>query len=274
MNSQAFQIAKGIGTNIAEGNRERNDASAMGSILRNAMNSQDPQALNSAMADIMSGISEKGRPAAIKALEGVVDRMDNTRTAQDKEKSQRNELKKLGIDPGILDLPPTLQKSAYEKAVKENELKEKKQSTQDAFNRMSELVENVGMTSGFTRKFGGKTDSDVAEFESLNGMLESYMTDLVSKGKLTDTRFKYIINTLLPRPGQRVSTIKGNMKAIAKMIGLDTDTQKIKDKKSPTEDEINSSMKTLPLNVEINSTANIPGTDINLKFDGEKWNRI
>ena len=93
MNPSSFEMSRSVGeslgkgiSNFQEGAREKKDASAIGDILRNAMNSQDPQALNSAMADIMSGISEKGRPAAIKALEGVVDRLDKTRTAETKEK--------------------------------------------------------------------------------------------------------------------------------------------------------------------------------------------
>lgn len=101
---------------------------------------------------------------------------------------------------------------------------EEKKVGQDAFNRMAELLQqgNLGMGSETLGKvFGGKTAEDVGEFSSLTGALEAMLVDRVSRGTLSNSRFKYITETLLPKATDRQATIKGKLKALSRELGLD-----------------------------------------------------
>lgn len=94
---------------------------------------------------------------------------------------------------------------------------------QKAFNRMGELLKkgNIGFGSGFYALAGGQTAEDVGEFSSLTGALEAILKDKVSKGVLSKDRFNYIIQTLLPKPDDRLATIKGKLKGLALDLELD-----------------------------------------------------
>lgn len=105
--------------------------------------------------------------------------------------------------------------------IKEQEEQKEKDRTQLAFDNLVGLIPKVGLSNAPFSVLGGKTSEDFAAFSTLTGALESYMTDLVSRGRLTDVRFKYIVNELLPKPGDTQAKIKGNLKSIATMIGLD-----------------------------------------------------
>jgi hypothetical protein len=45
---------------------------------------------------------------------------------------------------------------------------------------------------------------------------------MVSRGTLSNARFKYITETLLPKPGDRDKEIEGKMIALADLLGLDS----------------------------------------------------
>lgn len=112
----------------------------------------------------------------------------------------------------------------YKNQQKENKENESKEVAQESLNRMSELLSEgkLGFGSKLKSKaFGGKTAEAVGEFESLSGALESLLVDKVSRGTLSNARFKYITETLLPKPNDREATIKGKLKALSKELKLD-----------------------------------------------------
>lgn len=97
---------------------------------------------------------------------------------------------------------------------------------QEALDRMSDLVKEgrLGIGAKIRSKVpgekGAKTAEQVGEFESLSGALEALLVDKVSRGTLSNARFKYITETLLPKPNDREATIKGKLKALSKELGL------------------------------------------------------
>ena len=97
-----------------------------------------------------------------------------------------------------------------------------KKITQDAFNRIVDIIPHVGRGSDFMGMFGGKTAEKSGEFSSLTGALESHLVEMVNKGTLSNTRFKYITETLLPKPTDTQDTIKGKMKGLAAILDLDS----------------------------------------------------
>lgn len=114
--------------------------------------------------------------------------------------------------------------SIYKNQQKEIKEDESIQTGQEALNRMTEILNEgkLGFGSKLRGKaFGGQTAENVGEFESLSGALESLLVDKVSRGTLSNARFKYITETLLPKANDREATIKGKLKALSKELNLD-----------------------------------------------------
>lgn len=128
-------------------------------------------------------------------------------------------------------LAPALS-SIYKNQQKESKEAESKNTAQESLNRMHEILQEgkLGLGSKVRSKaFGGKTAEDVGEFESLSGALEALLVDKVSRGTLSNSRFKYITETLLPKPNDRQATIKGKLKALTKELNLNSPEKKEKE---------------------------------------------
>lgn len=104
----------------------------------------------------------------------------------------------------------------------ENE--QSKMSGQKAFNDLASILKSgsVGVGSGWKAKlFGGEQAQDFGRFQSALGGLESMLVHLVNKGSMSDSRFKYITENLLPKPTDREDIIKGKLQGLADILGLD-----------------------------------------------------
>lgn len=143
-----------------------------------------------------------------------------------------------------MDVAPEFQEKAFEAAMQRQLQKEKygfesdkaaeklkgekleedesKQITQDAFNRLVDLYPSLGRGSNIMGMFGGKTAEKSGEFTSLTGALESHLVEMVNKGTLSNARFNYITETLLPKPTDTRDTIKGKLKGLAQILNLDS----------------------------------------------------
>lgn len=118
--------------------------------------------------------------------------------------------------------------SAIKEIIKPNKSKEKmfeteeaKNTAQKAYNRLAELIPDVGASGAITSNLGGKTAQSYGEFTSLTGALESFLVEMVNRGTLSNTRFKYITETLLPKPSDSQATIKGKLQGLATVLDLD-----------------------------------------------------
>lgn len=119
------------------------------------------------------------------------------------------------------------------KEEKEEKEEESKKVTQEAFNDIAKLVNKAGRGTGFLSMFGGENARTLGEFTSLTGALESLLVEKVNRGALSNTRFKYITETLLPKPTDPQNKIKGKLKGLATILGLDaTELEKLDQKKS------------------------------------------
>ncbi len=116
----------------------------------------------------------------------------------------------------------------------EPEINQAKQIGQKAFNGMADLIKegNLGRGSGFFSLFGGKSAKDVGKFTSLSGGLEALLVDMVNRGTLSNDRFKYITETLLPKASDSINEIKGKMEGLAEIMGLDPSSLGIEPKSS------------------------------------------
>lgn len=167
-------------------------------------------------------------------------------------------------------LAPALS-SIYKNQQKEGKEEESKKIAQESFDRMNEILNkgNLGLGSKLKGKvFGKETAEDVGEFESLSGALEALLVDKVSRGTLSNARFKYITETLLPKPNDRQATIKGKLKALSKELDLKTSDLKENKKSSQTFSSLPSAQKYAGRQVRDTSTGRI------FKSDGQKWSEV
>ncbi len=126
-------------------------------------------------------------------------------------------------------------KEKTKEEIKQEEQAEGKQRAQQVFNELSDLVKggNVGFGSGIKGSIpylGANNAKDTGKFNSLTGGLEAILVDLVSRGTLSNARFKYITETLLPKPTDRDNEIIGKLEGLAVLLDLDASelTQGIK----------------------------------------------
>ncbi len=106
---------------------------------------------------------------------------------------------------------------------KENEEIDPKITAQKSFNGMAKILKDnrIGRGSSIKGYFGGQTAKDAGKFVSLSGGLEALLVDMVSRGTLSNTRFEYITQTLLPKPTDSINEIKGKMEGLAEILNLD-----------------------------------------------------
>ena len=92
----------------------------------------------------------------------------------------------------------------------------------DTIGALEEIIERGKVGGGSTWKalLPGATDTqfDIGEFQSTVGALEASLVDMVSRGTLSNTRFEYITENLLPRPDDRVATIKGKLEGLRRIL--------------------------------------------------------
>lgn len=99
--------------------------------------------------------------------------------------------------------------------------KKSHETTQRAFNSLAILIPKVGRSRILESTFGGETAGSFAEFTSLTGALEALLVEQVNRGALSNTRFNYIKNDLLPKPGDSQAEIRGKLKGLATDLNLD-----------------------------------------------------
>ena len=93
--------------------------------------------------------------------------------------------------------------------------------TQNAFNEIAALVPDVGRSGIVTSKFGGDTAKAFAKFTTLTGALEALLVEQVNRGALSNVRFSYIKNDLLPTPSDTQAEITGKLEGLATILNLD-----------------------------------------------------
>lgn len=197
---------------------------SFGAQLGQSLGTGFSQGIGSRLAQMLEQKSMQQKNDSILAALGILPSQFQNEEGQDEQSGLKNLTSENVLGASLINpaLGSTLSKlhATQEKAQKE---KQSKKIAQESFDRMSELLKegNLGFGSKLKSKaFGGKTAEDVGEFEALSGALEAQLVDKVSRGTLSNARFKYITETLLPKPNDRAATIKGKLKALQKELDL------------------------------------------------------
>lgn len=107
----AFAIGQTIGNNLGESFKKAKDENAIDKVLKEAMNSGDPKALQQGIGQILSSVSQERQPLAVKFLE--------SRLANIQAEKQKSAVKNAGFDP---DIPIPLAQTKYKSDQKNSEL--------------------------------------------------------------------------------------------------------------------------------------------------------
>ena len=152
-----------------------------------------------------------------------------------------------------------------------NKEEEKTQNiTQKAFNDIAELIPDVGVSGIVTSKFGGDTAKAYSKFTSLTGALEALLVEKVNRGALSNTRFKYITETLLPKPSDSQADIRGKLEGLATILELDPSVLTGKEKNNDSKNnEVNIYKLPPPSEYKGEDVEASDGTTY--YSDGEKW---
>jgi hypothetical protein len=120
-------------------------------------------------------------------------------------------------------LSPEIQQEVARSAVRQKqEVASNKEAQQQSLNSLIGLSKKVsgtplGLPISPNLRFGG----EAGEFESQKGQLVSAMRDLINKGILSNQKFQYIVNELLPSHRDKQSVKLHKLKAIGEQLGLD-----------------------------------------------------
>jgi hypothetical protein len=175
---------------------------------------EDPDLRKNILIQNLQGKKENDKKIA--QLEG------NRSILSDLEK--RNGLPEGSLDAYVNDPKMAEKVIRPKKSEKKDDSAEIKNTAQTSFNEMASLYKsgNLGIGSGVKGTlFGGKYAKDPAKFKTLTGGLEAMLVDMVSRGTLSNARFRYITEDLLPKPTDRDAEIEGKMEALADILGLD-----------------------------------------------------
>lgn len=113
-------------------------------------------------------------------------------------------------------------RAAQQKAFEETQQKQQIASkVQQVFNRQAELLNQGRLGAKWLPSAWSRQGAqDRAEFDALNKTLEGIAKDMVSKGQLSDERFKFILKNL-PNSDEDDRKNIGRLKAVALELGLD-----------------------------------------------------
>ena len=106
--------------------------------------------------------------------------------------------------------------------VKAQEKQASAMRAQETIGNLRDLIEegNVG-AQAYAQSYlpwASAAKEGVAEFDSMVGGLESSLVEMVNRGTLSNTRFKYITETLLPKSSDTVATIQGKLKGLEEIL--------------------------------------------------------
>lgn len=183
--SSPYEIARNIAQAGGKGLEQRMQQDLIGQILKDV--GGDPQRANFGINQILANVNQDYQKNPLEQLTNIM------KVDQKKQDLQKKE----GLE------------------------QQEKKTTQDVFNRLQELTKDVGYLKTPLSKAGGKAAEDFGEFQALLGTMESELVKRVNKGTLSNTRFKYIVDQLLPNASDTQATIRGKLKGIARELNLD-----------------------------------------------------
>lgn len=179
---------------------------------------KDPQLRRSMVQDLM-----KSLPAGVTAnseedvkstfLDKLFSEIENDPTKI----TDKQIIEATSINPALGKSLETSKKDAVSKQ-KETDIKN---TAQKSLNGIAKLVKEVGVGTDFWSMAGGKTSKAKGKFSALTGGIESMLVDMVSRGTLSDSRFKYITETLMPKPTDTQQEIIGKLEGLSDVLGLD-----------------------------------------------------
>ena len=278
MNQSPFEIAKGISNQFGGAMKENREASAIDNVLKQAMNTKNPQELNQIMTSMLSGVSQESRQDVARQLgnrmtelrreedlknkkletkekrEFEEDKIQKKRTFEEgkiQEKRDFDELQELkktedsklayaqsGYPEYLTSLPPSVQAAEIKNLNNQKSTTDQLEIASNSIDRLEQLTSKVGLSKTATKAFFPKTDKAFSEFQTLIGGLEGALREMVNTGRITNSQFIYITEQLLPKPGDRQAQIKGKLKGVRQLLRLDNNDKKEKSPKVKSEDNI------------------------------------
>ena len=226
-----FELGGAIGSSIAGGIQQGQENTVMNRILKEATDSGDPLVIKNVMGQILQRIAPERRDLASQILTNTVQDLEGRRS----KKAQMEAYQQAGLNP---NLPESINKEIIKGKAK-TQPSDTREIGQKSFNTLAQILKkgNIGRGAKAKALFGRETAKDVGAFESASGGLEAMLVDMVSRGTLSNARFKYITETLLPQPNDTDARIKGKLKSLADLLQLDASALSDESKETTEQNE-------------------------------------
>jgi len=211
-----FEIGRAIGSNISGGIRGAQERSSIDDILSQANSSEDPQAVNNAIGQILRNVSPERQEQALQVL--------GQKQQQIQSQKRRQALESQGISGDIDALDPALQKEIIKaKNAGKPGGADSKRHVQDAYNRVNEILES-GYTGWSPTGATPEGRQQRAELDTLSEVFISNLIPLLNpRGTISKERFNYI-KSLAPTSWDTDAKLKGKLKALSDIFGLEGST--------------------------------------------------
>lgn len=116
-----FELSRAIGTNLGALTKERREKASIDDILQRAATSQDPNALNQFMGEVVSSVSPEKQKGVLDILQNRADQFKKQQVQQ----GRSSFFEKQGLDPNLAFAPENVQLEAFKRtSEKEDEGKE------------------------------------------------------------------------------------------------------------------------------------------------------
>lgn len=188
-----YDIARNIGAASGKALEGRMQQDLIGQILSQV--GTDPSKAQLGINEILTQVMPQYQNPPLKALQGLVQQ------GQQQQKQQQ------------------VQEAEQMKAAAEQKEKE---TVKSVYDRLVELTPKVGYLKSYESYASPKTRENIGEFQALLGTMESELVKRVNKGTLSNARFNYITENLLPKPTDTQATIRGKLKGIARELEIET----------------------------------------------------
>lgn len=178
-----FLVAQESGNRFARQNiarrQEERDISALDNILSNALQSNDPGALDDAMSQILSQVSQDRQPQALKVLQS---RQEMVQSGLNAAREQLG-LQEAGIPPEIAALPKELRAGELKRLREQQEQTQSAEGALDVVRRMRDLGKTGHLGPKISQLGGlgfisGKVRKDRSEYEQLGKSLISFASNI------------------------------------------------------------------------------------------------
>lgn len=203
-----FELGRSVGENISGGIRGAQERGAIDEILAQANASEDPQAVNNAIGQILRRVSPEKQEAALQILGQKQQQLQRQR--------QMSAYEEQGLGGNFGSLPENIQKELI-KTKGQKQIPDQF-GTLSAIDELEKLAGKTGIGLAAQLNQSEEARYNRGRFQSLQAKLLPLFKGMFPRG-MTEKEFKFIQANYIPQPGDTEAKIKGKLQGLRELVG-------------------------------------------------------